>query len=77
MAFWAEVALVVEEVHLCLCASSVSAESLLCHFGKEGSRLFDFHEPLPGDILSQPSRCYARGSHQPTSSLSGLRLKVS
>jgi len=32
------------EVHPCLCTSSMSADSVVCHFGKEGSRLFHFSE---------------------------------
>ena len=31
--------------HLGLCASSVPADSVLCHFDKESSHPFDFHEP--------------------------------
>jgi len=53
MAFWTEVASVLVlalsvglvEVHLLLCASSISAESLLCRFGKPSSPLFDTNEP--------------------------------
>ena len=29
------------EVHLCLCISSMSGDSVLCRFGKEGSRPSD------------------------------------
>jgi len=43
-----------------LCAFSVFLDFLLCHFGKEGSRPFDFREPLPGVFRLQPSPCYAR-----------------
>ena len=32
------------EVHLFLCVSSVSADSLRCHFGKEGSQPFGYDE---------------------------------
>jgi len=32
------------ELHLCLGASSVSGDSVLCHFGKGGSHPFDFLE---------------------------------
>jgi len=32
------------EVHLFLCVSSVSADSLRCHFDKEGSRASGFDE---------------------------------
>jgi hypothetical protein len=31
-----------------LSASSVSADSLLYHFGMEGCRRYDFYQPLPG-----------------------------
>jgi len=77
LAFWASVAPVALEVHPCLCASSKSVDSLLWHLGKEDSRPIDFHEPLPGVFLSQPSLCYARESQQPASSLFGLRREVS
>ena len=60
MVFRVVVELIVGEVHLCLCITSVTADYLLCHFGKEGSRLFDFHESLPGVFLSPPSPCYAQ-----------------
>jgi hypothetical protein len=43
------------EVQRFVYASSVSADSLLCHFGMEGSCLFDCYELLPGVVLSQPS----------------------
>jgi hypothetical protein len=42
------------EVHLYLCVSSVSLDFLRCHFDKEGIRLFDFDEALPGVLQSQP-----------------------
>jgi hypothetical protein len=32
------------EVRLFLCVSIMSADSLLCHFGKEGIRLIGFDE---------------------------------
>jgi len=47
------------EMHEFLCASSVSADSLLNHFSMEGSWPYDFYKPLPGVILSQPSPFYA------------------
>jgi hypothetical protein len=56
-AFRVEVPPVPVEVRRFHCASSVSADSLLCHFGMEGSSLFDFHKPLPGVFLSRPSPC--------------------
>jgi len=55
VAFWAEVLPVLEQVRRILCASSMSADSLLWHFGMEGSRPVDFYEPLLDDFLSKPS----------------------
>jgi hypothetical protein len=48
------------EVHLFLCISSVSADSLRCYFDKEGSWTFGFDKALPGVFVSQPSPCYAQ-----------------
>jgi len=75
--FRASVAPVMVEVHLCLCASSVSVDSLLCHIRKEDCCLCDFHEPLPAVFLSQLSHCYAWQPQHPASSLLGLRRQVS
>jgi len=61
------------EVHLFLCASSVFADSLLCHFGKEGSHPCGFHERLLGVILSEPPPVYAKETQLPTSSLLGFQ----
>jgi len=58
VAFPAEVALVVVEIHLCLCISSVAADSVLGHFDNEGSSLCDIHESLPGVFLSPSSHFY-------------------
>ena len=77
VAFRAEVVLVMLEVHPCLCISSLMADSLLCHFGKEGSHLFDFHESLLGVFLSLPSTLYAQETQILESSLHGLRREVS
>ena len=66
-----------EEVHPFLGASSMSVNSSLCHFGKEGSRQFDFNNPLPGVILSQLSPFNAQEIQQPASSLLGLLCEVS
>jgi hypothetical protein len=52
MAFHVEVPLVLVEVRLFLCASSVSSNSLLYHIGMEGSRQNDFYKPLPGLFAS-------------------------
>jgi hypothetical protein len=43
------------EVYLFLSVSSMSADSLRCHFGKEGSRTFGFDEALPGVFLLHTS----------------------
>jgi hypothetical protein len=77
VAFRAEVAPLVVEAHLCLCASSVSVDFLVCHFAKEDSRLFDFRKPLPGVFQSQFSPCFARETQHPISSLHGLWHEVS
>ena len=77
MAFRASVAPVVVEVHLCLCASNESVDSLLGHLGKGDRRQFDFLKPLPGVSLSQPSPCQARETKHPASSLLELRRMVS
>jgi hypothetical protein len=76
-AFRAEVPPVLVEVRWFLCASSVSTDSLLCHFGMEGSRLFDFYKPLPGVFLSQPSSFDDQETQLLVSSLFGLRCEVS
>jgi hypothetical protein len=65
------------EVQLYLCVSSVSADSLRCHFGKEGSETFGFDEALLGVFLSQPSPFYAQETQLPTSSLLSPRRVVS
>jgi len=65
------------EVHMFLCISSVPADSLRCHFGKEGSRTFGFDEALLGVIISQPSPFYAQETQHPTSSLLRPRRVVS
>jgi hypothetical protein len=65
------------EVHLFLYMSSVSADSLRCHFGKEGSRTFGFDEALPGVMVSQPLPCFAQETQHLASSLLGPRHVVS
>jgi len=74
VAFLADVACIVVEVHACLCASSMSVDSLLCQFGKERSRLFNFHKPLLGVFLLQPSPCFTQEAQHPASSLPRLWL---
>jgi len=85
VAFRVEVALVLvsavwvelEEVRPCLCTSSVSVDSWGWRFGKEGSRQFDFHKPLPGVILLQLSPFYAEEIQHPASSLPVLLQEAS
>jgi hypothetical protein len=77
VAFRAEVPPVLEEVRRFLCASSGSADSLLYHFGMEGSRPYDFCKPLPGVFPSQPSPSDAQETQLLASSLLGLRREVS
>jgi len=49
----------------------VFADSLQCHFGKEGSRTFGYDEALPGVFVSQPSPVYAQETQHPASALHG------
>ena len=84
-AFWVEVAFVLvsavcvklEEVRLCLRASSVSVDLLRCHFDKERSSQFDCHKPSPGVVLSQLSPFYPQEIQHPASSPLGLLCEVS
>jgi len=66
-----------EEVRPCPCASSLSVDSWRCHFGKEGSRQFDFDKPLPGVVLLQLSPFYAQEIQHPASSLPRLLREAS
>ena len=65
------------EVHLFRCVSSVSADSLRCQFGKEGSRTIGFDEALPGVSVSQPSPFCAEETQHPAPYLLGPRRVVS
>jgi hypothetical protein len=77
-AFQAKVPHVLVEVHRFLCTSSMSVDSLLCNFGMEGGRLFDFDGPLPGVFLSQPLPiCTQETTLLASSSFLGLRWAVS
>jgi hypothetical protein len=49
----------------------MSADSLRCHFGKEGSRAFGYDEALLGVFVSQPSPFYAQETQHPASYLLG------
>ena len=76
-AFWVEVVsvlvsavrVILVDMHLCLHTSSVSADSLLCHLGKEGSHQVNCHEPEPGVMLLRPYHWYAQETQLPASSL--------
>jgi hypothetical protein len=72
VAFKAEVALVVVEVHLWLWTSSVSVDFVQCHYGKAGSRAFEYKQPMRCVFRSQPSPCYACETQHPKSFLLGL-----
>jgi len=65
------------EVHPCICTPSISVDLLLCHFGQEVNRLFDFCHPLPGVYQLQPSAFNAQVTSHPAWSLLGLRRQVS
>jgi hypothetical protein len=77
VAFWAEVPPVLEEMQRFRCASSGSANSLLDHFGMEGSRPYDLCKPLPGVFPSQPSPSDAQETQLLASSLLGRQREVS
>jgi len=77
VAVMAEVPPLLLEVRWFLCASSMSVDSLLYHFGMKGSCPFDFDKSLPGIFLSQPTPSCARETQQPASSLPGLQREVS
>jgi len=68
---------VLEEVWRFLCPSSRSPNSLLYHFGMEGSRSYDFCKQLSGVFPFQPSLSDAQETQLLASSLPGLRLEVS
>jgi hypothetical protein len=55
----------------------VSADSLRCHFGKNGSQMFGFDESLPGVFVLQPSLSCAKETEHPASALLGPRRVVS
>jgi len=77
VAFQASGVPVVVEVHLFLCTSSKSVDSVLCHCGNEHSRPFDYHETLPGVFLSKTPPRYAPDTEHPASSPVELRRTVS
>jgi len=55
----------------------MSADSLQCHFGKEGSSTFGYDEALPGVMVTKHSNFYAQETQHPTASLGGPRRVVS
>ena len=59
------------EVHLFLCGSSMSADSLRCHLGRERIRPFDFDKALLGVFPLQCSPFYALETQHSVSSLLG------
>jgi hypothetical protein len=73
MAFQAEVPPGLVEVWRFLSASSMSADSLLYHFGMEGSRPYDLYKPLPGVFPSQPSPSDAQETELLASAVLGLQ----
>jgi hypothetical protein len=85
LAFWAEdvsalllsVCIGGVEVHLFLYSSSMSADSLQCHFNREGIHQFDFDEALLGVFLSQPSVYHALKTQHSASSVLGHVCEVS
>jgi len=85
VAFWVKVSLLlvsggcVELEGVCpsLGASSLSVDSLQCHFGMDGSSQFDFHKPSPCVVLSQLSPGCTLEIQHPASSLRGLLRGVS
>jgi len=65
------------EMHLFLCISRVSADSVRCHFGKEGIRPSRFDEAWRGVGILQPSPSYAPETQHPASSVLESLRKVS
>jgi hypothetical protein len=76
VAFRTEVAPDMVEAHPFLHSSSVSVDSVLCHFGNESSCPSDFHKPLPGVFLSQSSNFYTQETQHLSSSLFRLRHSI-
>jgi len=57
------------EVHLVSYISSVSTDTLGCHFSKDSSQWCGFDEVFPGVFVSQRSRLYAQETQPPASSV--------
>ena len=72
-AYWAAVRSALEsaayvswvEVHLFFCVPRVSADSLLCHFGRVGSQMFGFDKALPAVFVLQLSPFIPRNHNTP------------
>jgi len=65
------------EMHLFRCVSTLSVDSVWCHFGKEGIHPSGFDEAWPGVFQLQPWPIYTLENWHPTSSLFGLRREDS
>jgi hypothetical protein len=77
VAFQAEVAIIVVQVHLCNCISSVTAKSVLCRIGKEDSHSCDFQESLLRAFLLPQLPGYAQKIQLITALLLGLQREFS
>jgi hypothetical protein len=71
-----EVPPVLVELWWFLWTSSMAADSVLYHFGMQGSQLNDICKPLPGVFPSQPSPSDAQETQLHVSSLLGLQPEV-
>ncbi|MDX6610790.1 MAG: hypothetical protein QOF85_2790 [Solirubrobacterales bacterium] len=64
------------EVYPCLCASTVSADALRRHFGKDSIRWCGSNDAWPGVIVSQASHFHSQETQVFTYSLLRLWGKV-
>jgi len=76
LVFWAAVALVLVEVYPLLCTSSLSVDSLLCNFDKEGTSPFNCHEKFLGVFLLHALPICAQETQLPVTSLLVLWREV-
>jgi len=76
VAFRAVVPPVLVHVRWFLCSWNMSVDSLLYHFGMEGSRPCAIYKPLPVVFLSQPLPSSTQDTQLVTSSLFRLRHEV-
>jgi len=85
VAFWADMLFTLElavrvgqvEVHLIICASTVSADSFQCRLDKEGLLPGGCDEALPCVFPFQASASHLQETQLPTSSLFGLQHEIS